>query len=189
MGTKVMQLFMSGKWTATPYATVSEAEFTKAERKAKLGYGCSRVMPATIAKPAKKPVYVKTTLGFPDAETSEWVYKNVCPLAAAQMKACYRCPQKDGLQVPEYFKFGSEADFKAYKKFKWVPTKVMQLFMSGKWTATPYATVSEAEFTKAERKAKLGDGCSRVMPATIAKPAKKPVYVKTTLGFPDAETS
>jgi hypothetical protein len=123
-------------------------------------------------KKAKKggPVYVTTTITFGKAlGFSQWMYKNICPLAAQQMLMCHRCPQKDGTCV-EYFKFRNEESFKKYKTAKWMPKPFMAKFVRSGTGTNGYTVISKAAYEKGKR-----NGCQRVNPP--------PVYAKTTIIF------
>merc|ERR1711904_217294 len=131
---KLMEGFIKSGTKHTPYAAISEAQFEAGAE----GAGCTRVEPV-------KPVYATTTLTFTKPGMAKWQYENICPVAAAEMAECYRCPQADGTCV-EYFKFDSEADYKAYKTAKWLPKKLMDGFIKSGTKHTPYAAISEAQF-------------------------------------------
>merc|ERR1719353_2417863 len=160
-----LQRFMDSGTRTTGYEEINQAEY-EAGRKAA---SCSKVQPAP--KKSKKPVYATTKLTFGTniAGFSQWMYKNICPLAAQQMLMCHRCPQEDGTCV-EYFKFRNEESFKKYKTAKWMPKPFMAKFVRSGTGTNGYTVISKAAYEKGKR-----NGCQRVNPP--------PVYAKTTIIF------
>jgi len=105
-------------------------------------------------------VYVTTTLAFPSKKMKKFVYKNICPKAAARAKGMYRCKTANKLSCNEYIEFRDEAQFAAYKAWGMKSVKEdedVKTFLKSGGTFTPWKRLSAAEFNKG-----LAGDCDKV---------------------------
>merc|ERR1712139_296488 len=101
--------------------------------------------------------YVTTTITFGKPSFKQYMYKNICPLAAAEMVDCFRCA-KNGKCV-EFQKFKSKADFVKYKKLKWLPMKHLRAWGASGSSTNGYHPISAAQY---HRKMRALGNCERV---------------------------
>merc|ERR1712072_302737 len=90
--------FINSGTRTTGYKKISKAQYEAG----RLGASCEQVN--------QPPVYATTTVNFGTniKGFKKWMCKNICPIAAQNMRACHRCPQKGGA-CREFFKFRNRA--------------------------------------------------------------------------------
>merc|ERR1719409_366360 len=147
----MMERYQSSGSTASGYGEPMTKEAFEA---AAHGAGCEKVAGDTPT------VYQTTTITFgPDSTFKQYMYDNICPVAAAQLKDCYRCPSADGTRCVEYQAFHSQKEFEAYKRYGWVPPAMMERYKSSGSTASGYG---ESMTKEAFEAAAHAAGCEKV---------------------------
>jgi len=132
-------------------------------------------------------VYKTCTLTFEaskrGADFKKYMYKNICPLAAANMASCIRCKGPGGTCV-EYMKFSNNASYKKYSTYAWVPKVAMSKFLNSGTHNTGMAPTTKEAFLAASK----DKNCEVVSPAgapkkVVSKRKSSAVYKTTTITF------
>jgi len=118
------------------------------------------VAPAAHTATHKGPVYKKVVVTFGKMSFKPYMYKNICPIAAAHMDECYRCAH--GNTCVEYQKFRDEAEFKAYQTLSWLPEKHLKAFVASGASVGKYADIASPAAFEAAMKAT--GHCEKVAP-------------------------
>merc|ERR1711939_249092 len=135
-------------------------------------------------------VYKTCTLTFEASNRGKrfknYMYRNICPLAAANMKECIRCKGPGGTCV-EYMKFSNQASFQKYSTYSWVLKKAMTRFLNSGTKNSGMSSTTRAAFEAASK----DRNCERVSPSGSRNRKSKrksrrsdsSVYKTTTITF------
>merc|ERR1711939_667987 len=158
---KAMTEFMNSGTKNSGMSDTTKAAFEAATK----DKNCERVTPAgsprqSTKKSSSSAVYKTTTITFGHPSFKQYMYKNICPLAAGEMEECYRCPNAAG-QCVEFQKFSSTASFDKFKAYGWLPKHMLMAFFSSGSSTNGYSTISEGAFNSGIK----GKGCEKVAAA------------------------
>jgi len=157
---KAMSEFLNSGTKNSGMSSTTQAAFEAALK----DKDCERVAPAGSPRKRKRrsssAVFKTTTITFGHPGFKKYMYKNICPLAAGEMEECYRCPNAAG-QCVEFQKFSSNASFKKFASYHWLPKHMLMAFFSSGSSTNGYSTISEGDFDAGIK----GKGCERVAAA------------------------
>jgi len=168
------------KWLAQKHKSAflnSDSKTTKYEDLDEDSYNAAVTSTTMECEKVDPTMWMTTTVNLGDGPVpapfhkfKDYMYTNICPLAAAEMDECYRCPSADGKQCVEYQKFTDVHEFTKYTQYTWLPSEGYEAFVNSGSTVTEYQGMLKDEFEAAI----TGSGCEVVTTAAPAHPAPAP---------------